>query len=223
MSVHVSAFTTHDWPAEYTLFAESDQRAPLAPEDLERWAVAAHLIGEDEQVIFLRDRAHREYLEPRPGSAGSALRLLDRVPPRQCRKGSSSRRLAGETSAHPGEIDEDDPTWALEWLATAVRATQAGDAETAIPLFDQVSDRCSQTNDEDLLVLAGLGRGNCLIMLGDMAGAFDSLDESMLLRHRRGRRSSSRRAGLLFGDFGLHGALRSAASGGVDPSSGRLV
>ena len=57
---------------------------------------------------------------------------------------------------------------------------QSGDAETAIPLFDRVSAAARRTNDEDLLVLAGIGLGNCLIMLGDMAAALDSLDEAML-------------------------------------------
>jgi DNA-binding CsgD family transcriptional regulator len=176
----VRAFTSHDWPAEYTRLAESDQGAPLSPEDLERWAVAAHLIGEDDQVISLRDRAYRNYLDrgltrqaarcifwigfhlDNAGRAAQAAGWLERL-----------RRILAE-------LDEDDPLWALEWLALAFRAMQAADAETAIPLFDQVSAAARRTNDEDLLVLAGIGRGNCLIMLGNMAGALDSLDEAML-------------------------------------------
>ena len=179
-AVHVSAFTTHDWPAEYSLFAESDQRAPLAPEDLERWAVAAHLIGEDEQGIFLRDRAHREYLNR--GQVRQAARCVFWIGFHLDNAGRAAQATGWLERLRRilAQIDENDPTWALEWLARAARATQAGDAATAMPLYDRVSATARTTSDDDLLVLAGLGRSQCLIMLGDMAGAFDSLDESML-------------------------------------------
>lgn len=50
-----------DWAKEYAELSASD--GDLGPEDLERGAVAAHVLGEDEQAINLLDHAHRSYLE----------------------------------------------------------------------------------------------------------------------------------------------------------------
>ena len=94
----VRAFNSHDWPGT-TRLAESDQQAPLDPKDLERWAVAAHLVGEDDQVISF---------ETAPTAPTSTVARLGRQ--RAAYSGSdyldnagrAARRLAGETSAHPG-------------------------------------------------------------------------------------------------------------------------
>jgi hypothetical protein len=63
ISTPAAAAPPHDWAGDYARFAAADQQAPLDAEDLERWAVAAHLIGEDDQLVALRDRAYREYLD----------------------------------------------------------------------------------------------------------------------------------------------------------------
>jgi hypothetical protein len=49
------AAAAQDWVSEYARFAAADQQDPLGAEDLERWAVAAHMLGEDDQVVALRE------------------------------------------------------------------------------------------------------------------------------------------------------------------------
>jgi hypothetical protein len=50
-----------DWAQEYAaLSVEGDD---LSPEDLERYATAAHLLGKDEQTVRLLERAHSGYLD----------------------------------------------------------------------------------------------------------------------------------------------------------------
>src|SRR4051812_18594104 len=61
-----------DWLAEHARLAAADAASPLPPGDLERWAVAAFLLGRDQQVIELLERAHRSYLEA--GMRESAVR-----------------------------------------------------------------------------------------------------------------------------------------------------
>ena len=56
------SLTRRDWVAEHARLTAADQESGLAAEDLERLAVAAHLLGEDERVVTLRDRAYQEYL-----------------------------------------------------------------------------------------------------------------------------------------------------------------
>jgi hypothetical protein len=95
----VRAFSSHDWPAEYTRFAASDEHAPLDPADLERWAVAAHLIGEDDQVISLLGRAYLYFLglECQFAVASATIQGLDQDARRRLRpliKTSRSRTEA---------------------------------------------------------------------------------------------------------------------------------
>jgi hypothetical protein len=51
----------HDWAKEYAEL--SAREAELAPEELEHAAIAAHVLGNDEQTVNLLDRAHRSYLQ----------------------------------------------------------------------------------------------------------------------------------------------------------------
>ena len=50
-----------DWAQEYAELSSAEQ--DLGPEDLERYSVAAHLLGRDEQAVRLLDRAQSRYLE----------------------------------------------------------------------------------------------------------------------------------------------------------------
>ena len=172
--------TSRDWPAEYRELAAADRQAPLAAEDLERWAVAAYLIGNDDEGVSLRERAHRDYL--RRGLIREAARCVFWIGFHLANAGRAAQaagwleRLRRILSA----VDENDACWALVWIADAERIMRSGDAATARPLFDRVSSTARATADDDLIVLAGLGRGRCLIMIGDVDGALDSLDEAMV-------------------------------------------
>src|SRR5215213_6017895 len=61
-----------NWLAEHARLVAADAEGPLPPGDLEHWAVAAFLLGRDEQVIELLERAHLGYLER--GMRESAIR-----------------------------------------------------------------------------------------------------------------------------------------------------
>ena len=47
----------------YELLARADRASVLGPEDLERLATAAYLVGRDEEQLGALERAHRGYLE----------------------------------------------------------------------------------------------------------------------------------------------------------------
>ena len=51
-----------DWPADYAALTAADRDSPLPPEDLDRLAVAAFVLGYDDEVATYRERAHEEYL-----------------------------------------------------------------------------------------------------------------------------------------------------------------
>ena len=48
----------YDWPAEYAELTAADQRGQLPPEDLDRLAVAAFVLGHDDEVAGYRERAY---------------------------------------------------------------------------------------------------------------------------------------------------------------------
>ena len=60
------------WTEGYRLLAEADRDGPLAPDDLERLATAAHLTGRDAESTGLWARAHHEFLKA--GAVDRAVR-----------------------------------------------------------------------------------------------------------------------------------------------------
>src|SRR6188472_3718086 len=71
------SFERGAWGESCRLFEESDQEAPLDPDDLERLATAAYLVGREAESEAVRARAHQAFLDRgnREGAARSASRL----------------------------------------------------------------------------------------------------------------------------------------------------
>ena len=65
------AFEQRMWAEAYRLLHAADRDAPLDAEDLERLAIAAHLVGQDEDCETLTARAHQIFLD-RGDSEGAA-------------------------------------------------------------------------------------------------------------------------------------------------------
>jgi len=68
------SFERKAWGESYRLFEAADREASLEPEDLERLATAAHLMGRDSESEALRARAHQTCLDQgdHEGAARSA-------------------------------------------------------------------------------------------------------------------------------------------------------
>ena len=120
-------------------------------------------------------------------------------------------RAGGRLRRILAEVDEDDPLWALEWLATAFRAMQSRRRRNSHTPVRPGLRRCSQNKRRGP---AGPGR-DWSRPLPDHARRYGCRPRqprrSHAVRHCGSRRSASRWPRLLFGDFGLHGALRSPA------------
>jgi DNA-binding CsgD family transcriptional regulator len=181
ISTPATAATPHDWVSEYERFAAADQQAPLSAEDLERWAVAAHLLGEDDQVVALRDRAYRQYLDR--GLTEQAARCVFWIGFHLGNAGQQAqaagwlarlRRLIEST-------DRDPHLAAMVRLADAVNLMQTGRAIIALPMCDEVAEAAQAADDDDLFALAVLSRAGCLHELGRSSEALAALDETMVL------------------------------------------
>ena len=57
------SFEQRAWADAYRAFEAADREAPLGPEDLERLATAAYLMGREDESEDFRARAHQTFLE----------------------------------------------------------------------------------------------------------------------------------------------------------------
>ena len=73
------SFEQRAWADAYRLFAAADREAPLDPEDLERLATAAYLMGRDDESEAFWDAGASGVPRPRRPRRRRAIRLLARV------------------------------------------------------------------------------------------------------------------------------------------------
>jgi DNA-binding CsgD family transcriptional regulator len=170
---------SHDWSAEYAALSAPDRQAGLPPEDLEHLAVAAFLLGHDDEVTELRERAFHAYLDR--GEPERAVRCGFWLGFHLQNRGLLAQ--AGGWTARLRRLVDDGPDGqctGLLSLPDAVRAMWSGDAVAALPIFEHVAQIASRCDDVDAFALSGVGRGSCLQMLGRWREATVVLDEVML-------------------------------------------
>jgi DNA-binding NarL/FixJ family response regulator len=174
-----ASFAQRAWGEAYALLSAADGEAGLDLEDLERLAAAAYLVGRDEEAVDVWGRAHREGL--RVGdirrAAGcafwSAFVLLN--------KGELAR---GGGWVHRGQrlLDDSDLDCVergyLRYAAT-VRQLFEGDLGAAAG-FAQAMKIGEHFRAPELVALARVGHGRCLIYLGEITEGMALLDEAMV-------------------------------------------
>jgi DNA-binding CsgD family transcriptional regulator len=168
-----------DWAADYAALVAADRAGSLSAEDLERLAVAAFLVGHEDEVPALRERAFEAYLER--GLVESAAECGFWL--------GFHLELRGEVAQAAGwaarvrRLVPDDPESRLAGRLRqrdAVPLMFAGDAAAALPTFEECARIAGNCDDLDGFVLAGLGRGRCLAVLGRTAESADVYDEVMV-------------------------------------------
>jgi DNA-binding CsgD family transcriptional regulator len=174
------SFSLQAWGDAYARLSAADHEAPLKPEDLERLAVAAYLIGRDVDSNDAWARAYHECLRlSDPARAvrhafwlGLGLLLKGEV----ARGGgwiARARRLldaAGHDCVERGYL----------LLPAALQSMAEGDAATAYATFSQAAEIGSRFGDPDLIALGRLGQGQAMIRLGKTAEGVALLDEVMV-------------------------------------------
>ena len=168
-----------DWLADHAALCAADREHGLSPEDLERLAVAAFLVGRDADVVPLRERALQGYLEQgaidravRCGFwCGYHLQTRGELAQAQGWEQRVTRLVAGRaTAAFEGMLSQ----------ARAALLMTAGDGAAALPLFERGAEIADADADLDLFTLAGLGRARCLQMTGRDGESTAALDEVMV-------------------------------------------
>ena len=126
-----------DWVQVYAELSTRDD--DLSPEDLERYSIAAHLLGKDEQAYRLLDRAHTGYLDQgAPEKAARAVFWLIF----HLRNAHQTARAAGWVGRLLRILDDCDRGGQqsyLPLLLDGVPLMQAGSVSQALPMLEQAA------------------------------------------------------------------------------------
>jgi DNA-binding NarL/FixJ family response regulator len=167
------------WAEARRLFETLDREAALGPEDAERRALSAYMLGRDEESEAAHTRAHQAFLDR--GDTEAAARsatwlgfvLLHRgaVAPASGWFARAARLLddAGLESVVRGYL----------LIPSAIQQIVRGDCAGGLTTFERAADTARRFGDRDLASIACHGRGRALIRLGDIRGGVTLLDEAM--------------------------------------------
>lgn len=169
------------WGEAFAHLSALNRAAPLEPDDLERLALAAHLIGRESESTQAWERAHHEHV--RRGDPLRAARCafwigLDFLLKRQwAPSGGWLARLCRLLL----EARDDCVEQGYRITLQAFHALKDGQAEVACALFGQASQIGARHHDEDLVTFGDVGRAQALVLLGRPAEGIQLLDEAMVL------------------------------------------
>jgi DNA-binding CsgD family transcriptional regulator len=176
-----AAFAKEAWSDAYTHLTNADAQTPLDPDDLERLAIAAYLIGQEEASIAALSRAHSAFLE-----RGEKLRAVTSAywlvfsyhdKPAQRAQGSGwlarARRLLDDVTK---------PCVEEGWVtsASAFERIMQGDIPGAHQLFTEAAEIGVRFGNRDLTALARHGQGRTLLFMNRTSEGLSLIDEVMV-------------------------------------------
>jgi DNA-binding CsgD family transcriptional regulator len=175
-----SAFVKQAWSDAFAQLSAADREQLLGPEDLERLATVAYLVGRDAESVEAWVRAHHTWLDR--GDVRRAARCAFWAAFELMNQGEMAPAGGWLTRAHrlldEGGGDSAEQGYLL--VPDALRTLLAGDAEAAYSTFSRAAGVAARFHDADLAALAGLGQGQSLVHLGRIAEGVALLDEVMV-------------------------------------------
>jgi len=168
------------WGEAFAQLSAADRDTALAPEDLERLAIAAHLVGEDEASSAAWERAHRQFLDRR--EVERAVRAAFWLVFGLFNRGEVAR--AGGWLARAQRLLDDHGLDCVErgylLVPVATRTMKGGDPATAYDTFGRAAELGTRFGEPDLVTLGRSGQGMTLIQMGQAAMGVTLLDEAMI-------------------------------------------
>src|SRR5215207_6600417 len=153
------SFARQAWGDAYAQLSAADRQAPLEPEDLERLATAAYLVGRDDDGADVGTRAHHEFL--RRGEVERAVRCAFWLAYGFLERGDQARGggwlARGRRLLDDAQLDCVEQGYLL--FPGALQALVEGDTATAGAGFDEATRIGGRFGDPDLLALGRLGLG----------------------------------------------------------------
>jgi DNA-binding NarL/FixJ family response regulator len=174
------AFSRCGWTEAYALLAAADQETPLQPDDLERLAAAAYLIGRDAESADIWTRAHLGFLSG--GAVERAARCAFWLASGLMQHGERARAAAWITRARQllEHGHEDCVEYGYVLLPIALQRLFGGDAAGAYDTFCRAAEIGDRFGDRDLMALTRHSRGRVLIRMGQIREGVSLLDDAMV-------------------------------------------
>ena len=175
-----SDFERHVWGQAYAQLSAADCEEPLEPEDVERLAIAAHLVGADVVCAEAWERAHHQRLDR--GEVARAVRCAFWLAFGLFNRGEMAR--AGGWLARAQRLIEDRQLDCVErgylLLPVALQAMAGGDATGSYTTSGDAAGLGERFDDPDLVTLGRLGQGQALVRMGQADEGLALLDEVMV-------------------------------------------
>jgi DNA-binding NarL/FixJ family response regulator len=174
-----TAFESRRWRDAYAQLTVADAEQQLEPDDLERLATSAHLIGEDASVGAIWARAHQGFFERGdvPRAARCAFWLALPLILRGARAQGGGWISRATRMLDEGQHDCVERGYLL--VGNALRCAMEGDGESASTHFAEAVNIGQRFSDTDLIAFARHGHGRALIYMGRVSAGAELLDEAM--------------------------------------------
>ena len=176
----LESFRKQAWTDALEQLSAADREHPLEPEDLIHLAMAAYLVGRDDESIEILTRAHQQGVSA--GAIPVAVRSCFWIGFQLIHRGDMAQ--AGGWFARGGRLLEESGLEGVErgylLVPVALQNFYGGNFEAAFELFKQAHEIGERFGDTDLITLAGMGRGRALIGRGGTAEGIMLLDEVMI-------------------------------------------
>ena len=174
------AFGRRAWGVARSAYAAARDQGPLTLDDIERHAVAAHLVGEEAESRELLTRGYRESLERK--EVTRAIRFAFWLGHGLIFTGEMGQ--AGGWFARARSLLTEHGADCVEQgyllIPAGVEQLMADNAATACSAFTEAQVMGRRFADQDLLAMSGHGRGRALIRLGLVGEGMAVLDEVMV-------------------------------------------
>jgi DNA-binding NarL/FixJ family response regulator len=175
-----AAFERGAWADAYAGLAAADATSPLEGADLERLAMAAHLVGNDSAAIDVLIRLHRDAAGR--GDVAAAARSAFWLSMLLARNGEHAQAggwlARGQRIVHEHDYDGVERGYLL--IPVGLGQLEAGDPAGAAATFVAAAAIGDRFSDPDLATLGRLGQGDARIALGDRGTGLALLDEVMV-------------------------------------------
>jgi DNA-binding CsgD family transcriptional regulator len=169
------------WADAYHAMSSADQDAPLEGEDLELLAMAAYLLGRDEDYLRSLERAHNAHLNA--GQCARAVRCAFWLGFRVLMRGEAGR--ASGWFARAQRLLERDARECAErgylLLPEVEQRLAAGEREAAYVAAGEAAAIGERCNDPDLVACARHQQGRARILQGQVQAGLSLLDETMVM------------------------------------------
>lgn len=168
------------WRDAHRWLSAADRDAPLEPDDLERLATAAFLIGRDAESAEIRTRAQQELSRRgEPERAAMSAFWLGF----QLIMSGDGVRSEGWLARAERLLDDnalDSVVRGYVKIPTGIRRSFTGDGAGTLALFTEALAIGQRFGDPQLITMARHGQGRSLVALGQIAEGVRLLDEVMI-------------------------------------------